>query len=201
VKPEVPRVFIAAHSLGGAVAVLVNDEHPDDVQAMALSAPMLDIKLGAFPAPVAASLGEGVCGITDGTGYVLGAGDYKRETDFENSSVTNSRNRWAWKLQQLDEDPGIRLGGTTWRWLCQSLDASTRASMSGRYSSTPTLMFIAGKDTIVNPPGQEKYCAEAPRCTLERLTDSKHEVFAEVDAVRNLAVSHVVKFFDAEVTP
>jgi lysophospholipase len=173
VKTDNARVFMVAHSLGGAVAVLVNDEYPDDVQALALSSPMLDINLGAFPPPVAATLGEGICGVTDGTGYVLGAGDYERETDFENNSVTHSLNRWKWKIGQLDDDPSIRLGGTTWRWLCQALDASTRASMSGRYSSTPTLMFIAGKDTIVNAPGQEKYCADAPyACARETFAPS-----------------------------
>ena len=198
VKPEVSRVFMVAHSLGGAVAVLVNDEHPDDVQAMALSSPMLDIDLGGFPAPVAASLGEGICGVTDGTGYVLGGHDYERETDFDTNTVTHSRNRWEWKLQQLDEDPSIRLGGTTWRWLCQSLDASTRAQRSGKYSSTPTLLFTADGDTIVHIKGGQAYCADAPRCTLTALTGSKHEILAETDAVRNLAVSQIVKFFDAE---
>ncbi len=201
VKPDNARVFMVAHSLGGAVAVLVNDTYPDDVQALALSSPMLDINLGAFPPPVAATLGEGICGVTDGTGYVLGAGDYERETDFENNSVTHSLNRWKWKIQQLDDDPSIRLGGTTWRWLCQSLDASSRAQLSGKYSSTPTLLFSASEDTIVHIKGGATYCNDAPRCTLTVLDGAKHEIFAETDALRNLTVSRIVKFFDAEVAP
>jgi len=130
---------------------------------------------------------------------VLGAGDYERETDFENNSVTHSLNRWKWKISQLDDDASIRLGGTTWRWLCQSLDASSRGQLSGRYSSTPTLLFSASEDTIVHIKGGAKYCSDAPRCTLTVLDGSKHEIFAETDALRNLAVSRIVKFFDAEV--
>ena len=201
VKPEQPRVFLLAHSLGGAVAVLLVDEHPDDVAALAMTSPMLEIELGGFPAPVAASIAAGICDASDGSGYTLGAGPYAEETDFPKNTVTNSLPRWTWKVQQLHDDERIRLGGTTWRWLCQALVASSRAQGLGKFSSTPTLLFQAGADTIVKPGGQEKYCADAPRCTLSRVEGAKHEILQERDELRNLTLSRVVKFFDAQVTP
>lgn len=201
VKPEQPKVFLLAHSLGGGVATLVVDEHPEDVQALALSSPMLDINLGAFPPPVAASLAGGICDSTDGTGYAIGSGPWKQEATFEGNSVTHSEPRWTWKRQQLDDDERIRLGGITWRWLCQALVGSSRAQQSGRFSSTPTLLFQASDDTIINPKGQEKYCADAPRCTFSRVEGAKHELLQERDELRNLVLSRVVKFFDAQVSP
>ena len=201
VKPEQPRVFMLAHSLGGGVAVLVVDEHPADVEALALSSPMLDINLGAFPPPVAASLAGGICDSTDGTGYAIGSGPYREETDFTGNSVTHSEPRWTWKVQQLKDDERIRLGGITWRWLCQALVGSSKAQLSGHFSSTPTLLLQAANDTIIKRPGQEKYCAEAPRCTFSRIEDAKHELLQERDDLRNVVMSRVVKFFDAQVTP
>ena len=201
VKPEQQRVFMLAHSMGGAVAILVNDEHPGDLDALALSAPMLDINLGAFPPPVAASLASGICDSTDGSGFAIGGGPYKEEQDFTRNSVTSSEARWTWKVQQLRDDEQIRAGGLTWRWLCQALVGSSRAQQSGRFSSTPTVLFQAADDTFVNRPGQEKYCTDAPRCTFSRIENAKHELLQERDEVRNLVLSRVVRFFDAQVTP
>jgi lysophospholipase len=201
VKPEQARVFLLAHSLSGGVAALLVDEHPDDVQALATTSPMLDINLGAFPPPVAATLAGGICDATDGSGYIIGGGPYSKETNFEGNSVTHSRPRFDWKVGQLDADETIRMGGPTWRWLCQSLVGSSRGQGVGRYSSTPTLLFIAGSDTIVKPEGQRRYCTDAPRCTLSVMEGAKHEILQESDELRNLALSRIVKFFDAQVTP
>lgn len=201
VKPQQPRVFLLAHSLGGGVATLVVDEYPDDVSALVLSAPMLDINLGGFPAPVASSLAAGICDASDGTGYAVGAGPYKPEVDFAKNTVSQSEPRWTWKIQQLADDERIRLGGITWRWLCQALVGSSRAQLSGRFSSVPTLLFQAGLDSFVKPEGQNRYCSDAPRCTLSRLDDGKHELLQEKDEVRNLVLSRLVAFFDAQVTP
>lgn len=198
VRPEQRRVFVLAHSLSGGVAVTVVDQHPGDVDALVLSAPMLEIDLGAFPPPVAASLAAGVCDATDGSGWALGSGPYREETDFAANTVSQSEPRWTWKVQQLRDDASIRLGGLTWRWLCQALVGSSHASQLGRYSTTPTLLLQAGLDSFVKPGGQARYCADAPRCTLSRLEDGRHELLQEKDAVRDLALSRVVKFLDAE---
>jgi lysophospholipase len=201
VRPEQPRVFMLAHSLGGGVAVQLLDSHPEDVQVLALSSPMLEINTGSYPGPIAATLASGVCDATDGSAYAIGSGPWQEETDFPGNTVTNSEPRFRWKVQQLKDDATIRLGGYSWRWICQALLGSSRAAATGRFSSTPTLLLQAGNDSIVSPGGQKKYCADAPRCTLSRFEGAKHELLQESDEVRNLALSQVVKFFDAQVTP
>ncbi|MFZ5443104.1 MAG: alpha/beta fold hydrolase [Myxococcota bacterium] len=198
VRPEGRRVFLLAHSLSGGVAANLVDEHPGDVDALVLSAPMLEIDLGAFPPPVAASLAAGVCDASDGTAWAIGSGPYREETDFAANTVSQSEARWTWKVQQLRDDERIRLGGLTWRWLCQALAGSSRGSLVGRYSSTPTLLLQAGDDRFVKPGGQNRYCGDAPRCTLSRLEGGRHELLQEKDEVRDLALSRIVKFFDAE---
>jgi lysophospholipase len=201
VRPDSTRVFMLAHSTGGLVGVLVADEEPDLLDALALSDPMLEINLGAYPPPVAATLAGGVCSLSDGTGYVLGGTGWQQETDVTKSSVTGSLARFTWKVQQQVDDPSIRLGDATWRWLCQSLDASGRAQALGAYNALPTLLLQAANDTVVKPGGENRYCADAPRCTKLVVDGAKHEILQEVDGVRNLALSHVVAFFDAQVTP
>lgn len=201
VKPDTnAKVFLVAHSMGGAVGLLTVDAFPDDFAAVVTTSPMLDINTGAFPAPIASSLGAAACGSSDGTAYAIGSGDFKEEADFAKSTVTQSLARFEWKRQLFADSPELKVGGLTWRWLCESLTASSNAEQLGRYSSTPTLILQAGKDTIVNPGGQQRYCDAAPRCQLERNEGAMHEHFAERDELRNFAVERTLKFFDAQVT-
>jgi lysophospholipase len=197
VLPESPpKLFLLAHSMGGAVSVLHAAKHPGTFDAIALSAPMLDISTGAFPAPVAAALSLTSCSTSAGTDYAVGSGDYSKETDFEKNSVTRSEARWALKIQQIEDFPVIQMGGVTYRFVCESLRACNRAQQSGALNPVPTLLMQAGADTIVLPQAQAKYCAEAPGCQLSRFEGAKHELLMEQDATRNEALSQVVRFFN-----
>jgi lysophospholipase len=193
------KVFLIAHSMGGAVAMLTVDAYPDDFAAVVTTSPMLEIDTGAFPAVIASTLGAAACGASDGTAYAIGSGDFIEEVDLSKSTVTKSQARFDWKRQLFGDSPELRLGGVTWRWLCESLTASSNAEQLGRFSSTPTLILQAGQDSVVRPGGQNRYCAAAPRCQLTRLEQARHESYAEVDDVRNVAVERTLKFLEAQV--
>jgi lysophospholipase len=200
VLPEEPKnVFIAAHSTGGAIAALLVDEHPEWITAMAFSAPMFELVTGKYPAPVAVTLANAVCSGTDATGYATG-GDYV-EGEFATNSLSSSADRFEWKYVQMREAPQLRLGGPTFRWLCEALAAGGRAQALGRYSPVPTLILQAENDTTVLLPAQARSCSDAPRCQLSLMPGAKHELFQETDAIRNLAVSQVLKFFAARANP
>ncbi len=200
VKPATDKkVLLVAHSMGGAVAVLAADRFPDDVAGMVLSSPMLEIDTGAFPAPIASTLGAAACGASDGSAYAIGSGDFQPETDLEKSTVTKSPQRFEWKRLLFTESPELRLGGLTWRWICESLTASSYAEQLGRFSTTPTLILQAGKDSIVKPGGQKRFCDASQACQLTVIEEALHEHYAERDALRNQAVERTLKFLEAEV--
>ncbi len=202
VRKDAPtHLFLVAHSLGGAVATLYADAHPEGLSGLALSAPMLDIQTTGFPAFVASTLSLTACSASDGTAYVLGAGDYDEVDDFAGNNGTSSRARYDWHRQLGRDDRSLAMGGVTWRWLCVSLAASSAAQALGRYSPVYTLMLQAGVDKVVNPGGQDLYCGDAPRCQLSRFPEGNHELFHERDELRNEAVSQVVKFLDARSAP
>lgn len=201
VHADAPKdVFILAHSMSGATAVLFADEHPELVRAMVLSSPMLEINTGAFAPVIASSLGLTACSASDGTGYAIGSGDYKPEQDFDKSTVSSSRERWQWKVDQLESHPELRLGGVTWRWLCESLGATSRAQALGPYSTVPTLLLQATDDTIVKPASQERYCREAARCQLSVMEGARHELLQERDELRDAALTQTMAFFAAKAS-
>jgi len=110
VRKDTNRIFSLAHSLSGAVVVTVVDEHPEDFEAVVLSAPMLEINPGAFPPPLASSLGLGVCDSTDGSGYAIGSGPSQREDAFSKNPVPSSEPQGTGTVQPPCEARGHRLG-------------------------------------------------------------------------------------------
>jgi lysophospholipase len=65
--------------------------------------------------------------------------------------------------------------------------------------STPILMYQAGQDTFVKPGGQDRFCAEAPACTLIKAPESRHEVFNENDAIRLPFWENAAKFYESHL--
>ncbi|MEI8258891.1 MAG: alpha/beta fold hydrolase [Deltaproteobacteria bacterium] len=190
------KVFVLAHSMGGAVAALHMNLHPGGFDAAVLTAPMLEVATGAFPAIISASLGETACGTTSGSGYAIGQQDYVEETTVATSDVTHSTARWQNQIDMLRANTALRLGGVTWRWLCESLSGADRASRVGAASTTPTLLFQAGADDVVNPGGQVRYCTAAPRCQLVVVPGAFHEILMERDELRNGEITQIVRFFN-----
>jgi lysophospholipase len=191
-----PRLFVLAHSMGGAVAAYYIDRHPDAIDAAVLGAPMFEIDTGGFPTVVAGSIAGSACSLTSGSGYAAGMKDYTEEASVAESTVTQSAARWQAKIDLYRARPELRLGGPTYRWVCESLQAASRAQGLGPFSHTPTLLLQAGDDSVVKPGGQRRYCEEAPRCQLQRFDRALHELFMERDEVRNLALSQAIRFFN-----
>lgn len=200
-KDAPPKLLLLAHSMGGGVSVVHASRHPGTFDAIALSAPMLDISTSPFPAAVASAISYTSCSSGDGTDYAVGSGDYAKDTDFEHSSVTTSRARFDSRVALLEQNPVMQLGGVTYRFVCESMRAVNWAQASGALNPVPTLLLQAEADTIVLPGAQTRYCADAPACQLSMVTGSKHEIFMERDELRNEALSRVVKFFDHVVAP
>lgn len=198
-RSEHPRLFLLAHSMGGAVALLYLDEHPEVWSAVALSAPMLELDTGAFPEAAALSIASGVCSRGSGKSFAAGQTGFNANLAFDDAdnTVTHSRARFDLKMATLREHPELALGGVSYRWLCEALQATSLVQTLGKYSNVPTLLFQAGSDKLVRPGGQNRYCNEAARCQKVVYGDSYHEVLMERDAIRNDALTKAIKFYRA----
>jgi lysophospholipase len=191
-----PHLFALATSMGGAVTALHASMHPATFDAIALGSPMFAIDTGGIPTSAAETLGLTACSYGDGTGYAPGASDYKEEASVAESDVTHSETRWSLKQKLYREHPEIRLGGVTYRWLCEAFTASSYAQGIGEDNPQPTLILQAGADSVVRADGQEAYCEGAPRCQIQPFAGAFHEILQEHDATRNAAMSDVVRWFD-----
>ena len=190
------HVFVLAHSMGAATATLYIHAHSSDVTAAALSSPMFDVTTSSYPESVAASIAYGECSRGSGASYAIGEHDFDDGQTFAGEDATHSEVRFDTKMLMYRQHPDLRIGGVSWRWLCESFTAMAHIRTLGRNSPVPMLVLQAGQDVTVKTDAQNQYCDPAPRCQLVRFSGARHEILMETDDIRNSALSDVVRYFN-----
>ena len=190
-------LYVAGHSLGGAVTARYLQTKPTRARAAALFAPMLKINLGRWPEWLA----KLVLALDPWFGW---ENDYARDPEdmtlipFETNVVSNSRPRHELNKEFLRAEPRLKIAGQTRRWIREALRGSGLArGEEAERIAVPVIVFQAGLDPLVAPAGHEQFCAKVRRCRIERLPTAKHEILQETDAIRGPALERMLGFFEA----
>ncbi len=190
-----PRLFLLAHSMGGAVAAqyLAHGETP--FRAAVLSSPMLTINTKPYATPIAKAITWLEIGAGRDEEYAPGKTDWDPGLPFEKNDVTGSPERFWMSGAVFRMYPETTIGGPSNGWVCRSLMATPRIVRRMKAIRTPLLMFQAGSDQIVKPKGENDGCAAAAHCTLVVVPGSQHEILMEKDAIRDPAIEAIDRFF------
>ena len=204
VNPIRPKnLFLLAHSMGGGIAALYEGTYPGNFQGIILNAPMMEINTSPYPAWVANTITSTQCDtMGNNTSFAIGQGNYGDNPDFNTyagNGVTHSKTRWTvTKANLFANNPSLKLGGVSNQWYCNWVEGTglIRGDALAPYNLTPTVLFQAGGDQVVNPGGQGKYCSQAQNCSLIVVPGAGHEILQETDDLRNLEMSRIVKFIN-----
>lgn len=193
------KLFLLAHSMGGAISARYLERWPDDIQAAVLSSPMLGINLGGLPKWLAKGLAttmDRVGGWFGEAPYGPGQGPYE-DHGFADNGLTHSETRYQAFRQTYQQHPQIRLGGATAHWIYQGITGSDAAVADANRIKTPLLLLQAGKDEVVDNAAQDAFCSRA-RCEGGkplRIEGAWHELFIEADPQRQAALNATLAFF------
>lgn len=201
------NLYLLAHSMGGAISALYLQQYPKTFTAAVLSSPMIAINSGALPQFIAnAIVNTGLFFnqiISDTPWYFIGQNDYK-SNDFANNNLTHSESRYAIFEQLYKENKDIQLGGVTYKWLAEAIDANKQIMGNVNKITTPTLVIQAGADTIVDNISQNTFCQQlfdsnAKSCPTGKplvIDHAKHELFFEIDEYRQPTIDATVEWFN-----
>lgn len=190
-------LVLFGHSLGGLIATNYAEQNPDSLDALILSAPSLQIQLAGLPEPLAYVLAVSATALGLGSDYIPGAGPPVFDAPFETNLVTRSRARYDAYQTLLAASPELAVGGTTFRFVRESIEASFAARLFAPLLTTPTLLLQAGDDRYVENSAGEMVCAVASDCSLVRFEGAFHELFQEQDAIRDRAIDELRAFIEA----
>lgn len=189
VAPAFPKPWIGlAHSMGGNILVRAMHDLPELFSAVALTAPMLGLRLGsglvANAITLAAAIGKSV-GLAQR--YVPGGSPRANdEVPFEQNILTHDRKRYEIHQSQIRAEPALGLGGATYSWLAasfRSIRKVLRADYLGQIG-VPLLIAMAGEDRLIDRAALIFAVAHIKGAELVAIEDSHHEILIETDAVR-----------------
>ncbi|WP_447773767.1 alpha/beta fold hydrolase [Aeromonas veronii] len=193
------KLFLLAHSMGGAISARYMERWPDDIKAAVLSSPMLGINLGGLPKWLAKGLASTIGTVGGWLGeppYGPGQGTYQ-DHGFVDNGLTHSQSRYQAFRQIYGQHPQIKLGGATAHWIYQGITGADAAIADAGAIKTPLLVLQAGDDSVVDNAAQDRFCTIA-KCEGGkplRIEGAWHELFIESDDKRQPALTAVVDFF------
>ncbi|MBX9797594.1 alpha/beta fold hydrolase [Sphingomonas sp.] len=196
-----PKV-IAAHSMGGHLALRGVLEAAATPDALVLSAPMLGVH-----SPLGATLGEHVAGLMARLGDPARAAWRENEkpgaTMSRQAMLTHDPDRYQDELWWQAAQPELLLGPPSWRWVAEAFRSTRQVRTDSRLKTfaTPVLMLLPMADALVDPKVSLAIAARLPDARAVSFgPESAHEILREADPVRGRALAEIDRFL-AEKAP
>ncbi len=180
---RLPQPWLAVgHSMGGCLTLLALAEGEGRFAGAFLSAPMLGIKTGAVPQPIARLLAWSLSRLGQGGGSVPAPPD-PDPAPFESNILTHDRARYERNLALVAASPDLALGPPTWGWLKFAFQTTDRlAKGAGTPAiSVPVTVLLAGEDALVDNDAALRTAARLPRGKTLVIAGAHHELFQETD--------------------
>lgn len=195
VKPSrYEEVNFLGHSMGAAVGLLHATENPNLFSKMVLSAPMVEINTNDKPQSLVYSLFRTMRLLGMGKNYVPGGDRGNVNFSFEKNRVTSSLARFNMARDLERKNPFYVMGSSTVSWVIEAIEMGNKVFRNKeKLNGIKLLMFQGGKDLLSYAKRQRQIC-KANDCELVYFEESKHEMFQEVNEIRDIVINKSYSF-------
>ncbi|MCA2959164.1 MAG: alpha/beta hydrolase [Silvanigrellales bacterium] len=193
-------LLVFGGSSGGVVAGLFAARNPTLVKRLALSSPLMELRLSVGVQNSAASFAFLSGQILLGKALQAAPVSHFSLESWEaaDSPMTSSVSRRTLVSKVLRSSEGLPRAGVTNLWAKSLADAAFRLESEAYKIKSPVLVFQPGSDAIARKRPQASLCLRIARCVLIKIQGAKHKVFFEEDALRQPALDHLLRFFDVQ---
>ena len=181
-----PPFFAIGHSMGAAVLLTQARGGRSPFERLLLTAPMID--LSGLRLPKGARLLADALDIAGLGGAFIpgGSGDAPMSRPFAGNALTSDENRYRRCAEVIDMEPAVAIGAPTIGWInaafrCMRQFADVEFP---RRTLTPTLVFTAGADTIVDNRAVERFTQFLKAGRMIEIPFARHEILLEKDRFR-----------------
>ena len=191
---------LAAHSMGGHIALRTVAEHRVRPAALVLSAPMLGFLPDWMPRwafPLAAAV---MCALGDPLRPAWKTSEKPQVGPVDRARLlTHDAARYADEQAWRAQRPELAMGPATWGWLRAAI-ASTRridrADVLGAVD-TPVFLAVTRADALVSPAAILRAAQWLPRAELLAFgAEARHELLRESDPIRDRLLQAIDDFLD-----
>jgi lysophospholipase len=192
------KLFMYAHSMGGAVAALLIEEDSELFDAAVLSSPMMEILFDGYPANAVNVLASAMKIVGLNESYVLGCGPYDDTYDFEGSSYT-SEPKYAYIRNLKMNNTYYQTNGGTYAWLKAAINATSKVRKNAANYTTDSLLFQAGLDDTVGDNGQNEFARIASNVQMIQVPTSKHNILYASNDIFIPYVNTILEFYESHI--
>lgn len=196
---------LAAHSMGGHLALRAVAEGMVCPDALVLSAPMLGMAGPPLPLAVLHAVAKIMARIGPATRPAWKWSEKPGEIPaMREALLTRDPDRYADEVWWRDHRPELVMGPGSWGWVEAAYASTRRLFAPGvlEHTAVPTLMVATTADKLVKFGAIERACRRLPNCELIRFGDeARHEILREADPVRNRAMASIARFLDHVAPP
>ncbi len=185
-------IHLFGHSMGGAISALFLEKYPGYFKSVIFSSPMFSPRTGNIPKLVTYLLRAKIRLFGEEKKPFSVGKRFDGVMDFENS-CTMSRARFKYLFDQRIEDEHYHTSMSTYGWAASSLRAVSQLMKNAYKIKLPSLLFIAGNDTLVDPKGQLLFAKKTGNTEVVRFENAKHELF---NATKEIQEKYYLKIFE-----
>ncbi len=195
VKPDGhAKVHLIGTSAGGTIAAKYAEDHPEDVSKVVLAAPMLKIIFPMrLPGPVVQAVASGAVLTGNGASYAPFQGP--PNPDFW-KAMQPSRGKVITQMRAEAMPPETLLGGMSYQWLQQAVQASREASRNGGKVQSPVLILQAGDETLVRNTEMDRFARSVPDAAVRLYPGVDHGILTGNDTTRDVIFRDILQFLE-----
>ncbi|MEO1223566.1 MAG: alpha/beta hydrolase [Pseudomonadota bacterium] len=191
-------IVMVAHSMGGHIALRFLADRGPPVRALALSAPMINIRTGPLHRALVHLIVWLATRIGLGDRYTIGGGPFDPAREpFDGNVLTGDPARYQVRMDYFAAYPELRVGGVTMGWLDAAFHTAKKMAAKGYLEGIhiPVLIGQAGQEALVDNHAMASAVERMPDARLLVFGDARHELFMEQDATRTPLMEAVDRFF------
>ena len=193
------RLYMFAHSMGGTIGSLYNEEYPNDFDKAVLSSPMHKVYFKGMPDWIVNLIVFFAKTLRWDLRYSPTQHGFKGvECDFSTSNSMLSEARFNYAYQCRVDNPRYSTFGGTYGWLIAGIEATKKILENADKYKTPTLLAQAGRDNMVDVAGQEAFLKRVPSAKKVQFPESKHEIFDATTEIRRDYFRKLLEFYGEE---
>ena len=196
---------LAAHSMGGHLALRATAAGRVDPAALVLVAPMLGMAGPPLPLPLLQGVARLMCRIGHPARPAWKWSEKPGEIPaMREALLTHDPDRYADELWWREQRPELVMGPGSWGWVERAYASSRALFAPGvlEHVLTPTLMIATTADRLVKFAAIARACARLPHCELVQFgEEARHEILREVDPVRDKAMAAIARFLETAAPP
>lgn len=193
-------LVIAAHSMGGHLALRAVAEGRIDPAALVLSAPMLGL-IGRLPNVAMHQIARAMAAFGDPRRAAWKWRDTPGQPvlAWRGKLLTHDADRYADEIWWREQRPDLVMGPGSWRWVERAYASMRGLEKPGVLErvAIPVFLVASTADRLVSYPAIERAARRMPRAQLVRFgPECAHEILREADPVRDKALRRIDDFLD-----